>query len=228
MPTVLRADKLTRVIDGKTLVDAVSVEVQPGEVVALIGPSGAGKSSFLRLINRLDEPTGGTAYLNSEDYRRIPPRELRRRVGMVMQAAHLFPGTVADNLQFGPSQRGEHLSDDTMERLLARVDLSGYATRPIDHLSGGEGQRVSIARTLANSPDVLLLDEPTSALDDEAEQHVESLVCDIVRERQLACLWITHDMPQAARVAQRVMLLEGGRLVRIGTPEEMLHVKPVL
>src|SRR5437764_12144870 len=106
----LETRHLSRTAVDKVLVSDISAQVQPGEVLAVVGPSGAGKSSFLRLLNRLDEPTGGTIRLNGRDYRHIAPRELRRRVGMVMQVAYLFPGTVAANVAFGPRQRGEKLS----------------------------------------------------------------------------------------------------------------------
>jgi putative ABC transport system ATP-binding protein len=220
---VLTTEHLGRSVDGRNLVDDINLEVQRGEVLAVVGPSGAGKSSFLRLLNRLDEPTAGTVFLEGVDYRRIPPRELRRRAGMVTQRAFLFPGTVYQNVGFGPRQRGEALSEARAEELLARVGLSGYADRDVANLSGGEAQRVSLARALANSPLVLLLDEPTSALDDEAKSQVEGLIGDIIRDTGLTCVVVTHDFAQAARMATRVMMLRGGRAIRIGSVAEMLH-----
>jgi putative ABC transport system ATP-binding protein len=204
-------------------VEDASFEARAGEVLALVGPSGAGKSSLLRLLNRLDEPTHGTVYLQDADYRTLEPRELRRKVGMVTQRPFLFPGTVADNLRFGPAQRGERLPDAAVADLLKRVGLEGYAGRGVANLSGGEMQRVSVARTLANAPLVLLLDEPTSALDDAAKREVESLVRAIVRDQGLGCVMVTHDMDQAARLADRALALAGGRIVRAGSIEEVLH-----
>ncbi|MBS1876195.1 MAG: ATP-binding cassette domain-containing protein [Acidobacteria bacterium] len=182
-------------------------------MVALVGPSGSGKSSLLRLINRLDEPTGGRVLLDGRDYREIAPRELRRRVGMVMQRPYLFPGTVADNVRFGPAQRGLTVSDAEVDGLLARVDLAGFGARGVDRLSGGEAQRVSIARALANGPEALLLDEPTSALDEGRVEFVERLVGEMVRERGLVCLMVTHDREQARRMADRVLRMADGELV---------------
>jgi len=205
------------------LVDDISVEVCPGEVLAVVGPSGSGKSSFLRLLNRLDEPTSGTVFLENVDYHQIPPRELRRKVGMVTQQAFLFPGTVYQSVSFGAQQRGGVFSETQAEELLARVRLSGYAKRDVTNLSGGEAQRVSLARALANSPVVLLLDEPTSALDEEAKADVELLVGDIIRDSHLTCIVVTHDTAQAARMASRVMLLEKGHATRIGAVQEVLH-----
>ncbi len=142
---------------------------------------------------------------------------------MVTQRPFLFPGTVADNLRFGPSQRGEAFPDSAVDEILSRVGLEGYAGRSVTNLSGGEMQRVSVARTLANSPRVLLLDEPTSALDDAAKRGIESLVRAIVRDQGLACVMVTHDMDQAARLADRALVLERGRIVRAGPVREVLH-----
>ncbi len=214
---------LTRVVQDKAIVQDIDLDVISGEVLMILGPSGSGKTSLLRLINRLDEPTRGTVFLDGQDYRTIPPLELRRRVGMMMQQAFLFPGTVADNIRFGPRQRGIELPDETIHRLLERVGLAGFAQRDVERLSGGEAQRVALARVLANEPEVLLLDEPTSALDQEAKEAVEDLIQDVIREEHLTCLWVTHDLHQAARMGDRVALLERGRLVRITTPQEVLH-----
>ncbi len=178
---ILRTEHLNRVIDGQTIVNGISIEVPEGDVLAVVGPSGSGKSPFLRLLNRLDEPTDGTVYLDGRDYRTLPPREVRRRVGMVLQTPFLFPGTVAENVRFGPARRGEAMPDPEVATLLDHVGLSGFGSRPIDNLSGGEAQRVSLAHALANDPAVLLLDEPTSALDDESKRGVEALVADVVR-----------------------------------------------
>jgi putative ABC transport system ATP-binding protein len=215
--------QLCRAVGAKRLVDDVSVEVAPGEVLAVVGPSGAGKSSFLRLLNRLDEPTGGTVLVDGADYRAIAPRDLRRRVGMVMQTAYLFAGSVAANIAFGPRQRGEMLSAEQIDALLARVGLPGFAARDVSLLSGGEAQRVSLARTLANAPEALLLDEPTSALDETSARAIEELILGIIRERAMTCVIVTHNKPQAERIAARAMLMESGRLVAVGPTREVLN-----
>jgi putative ABC transport system ATP-binding protein len=221
--SILRAEHLGRAVKEKSLVQDANFEVRKGEVLAIVGPSGSGKTSLLRLLNRLDEPTTGTVYIGGTDYRTIDPRELRRKVGMVTQRPYLFPGTVADNLRFGPAQRGQLLPQDSIEELLAKVGLKGYAGRDMANLSGGEAQRVSVARTLANSPLVLLLDEPTSALDDAAKLDVESLIQNIIRNQGLTCVMVTHDMVQAGRLADRALLLDSGRILRIGSVHEVLH-----
>jgi putative ABC transport system ATP-binding protein len=222
---ILETLHLSRSIADKNLVEDVSIQVAHGDVLAVVGPSGAGKSSFLRLINRLDEPTGGTVLLEGRDYREIEPRQLRRRVGMVLQAPNLFPGTVASNLAYGPRQRGEAVAPDRIEQLLEQVALPGYQDRDIQGLSGGEAQRVSLARTLMNSPEILLLDEPTSALDPAAEQEVEALLTRIIQEQKLTCLMITHDMEQAGRLFERAMLMRAGKLVQVGPVAEVIYAQ---
>ena len=207
----LESEHLSRVVGEKILVNEISVQVQVGEILAVVGPSGSGKTSFLRLLNRLDEPTGGIVRFNGRDYRELAPPELRRRIGMVMQAAFLFPGTVADNVAYGPRQRGQALAAKQIAVLLQRVGLPGYEERDVSNLSGGEAQRVSIARTLANDPEILLLDEPTSALDEDSARKVEDLVLDIIRERRMTCVIVTHNAAQARRVAHRAMVLIAGK-----------------
>lgn len=210
-------------MNGKALVDDISFELYQREVLAITGPSGSGKSSLLRLLNRLDEPTSGTVYVDAVDYRRVAPRDLRRRIGMVTQRPYLFSGTVGQNLGYGPAQRGEALSQEVLKDLLMRVGLSGYGERNVANLSGGEAQRVSLARALANSPEVLLLDEPTSALDEAAKLEVEALLENIMHGQGLTCAIVTHDSGQAARLAERALLLVSGRVVRSGRVEEVLH-----
>lgn len=219
---MLETEHLSRTVLDKILVSDISVRVQAAEILAVVGPSGAGKSSFLRLLNRLDEPTAGTVRLTGEDYRKLPPQELRRRVGMVMQSAYLFPGTVAANIAFGPRQRGDRLTSEQISVLLERVGLPGYQERDVSNLSGGEAQRVSLARTLANSPMTLLLDEPTSALDEASSREIESLLLSIVRERQMSCVIVTHNTDQAQRIADRTMIMEKGKMVSIGPTKEVL------
>jgi putative ABC transport system ATP-binding protein len=220
---VLRTEHVGRTVHDKILVQDANFELQKGEVLAITGPSGSGKTSLLRLLNRLDEPTSGTVFVEGVDYRHVEPRELRRKLGMVTQRPYLFPGTVADNLRFGPMQRGETSPLETIEELLSQVGLKDYAARDVANLSGGEAQRVSVARTLANSPLVLLLDEPTAALDEVAKLEVEAAIQKVVRNQGLTCVMVTHDVAQAVRLASRALVLERGGIVCAGPVGEVLR-----
>jgi len=222
-PIVLRAEHLGRTVRDKILVEDVNFELQKGGVLAITGSSGSGKTSLLRLLNRLDEPTSGTVLVEGADYHNIEARELRRKLGMVTQRPYLFPGSVADNLRFGPAQRGEILPLETIEELLTQVGLKDYSGRDVANLSGGEAQRVSVARALANSPLALLLDEPTAALDEAAKLEVESAIQKVMRDQGLTCIVVTHDIAQAARLAERALVVEHGRIVRAGPAGEVLR-----
>ncbi|WP_440769603.1 ABC transporter ATP-binding protein [Natronorubrum sp. DTA28] len=218
----LETRTLGRTVDGDRILEDVSVSVPESEVLVVVGPSGAGKSSFLRLLNRLDEPTDGTVSLDGEDYREIPPRELRRRVGLIPQDPALVPGTVFENVARGPILRDEPVDETRLEELLERLGLAGYEDRDVEELSGGEKQRVAIARTLLNEPDVLLLDEPTSHLDSAAEERVEALLDDLIRDLDLTVVMVTHDEEQARRLGDRVLILRDGKTDRLGPVEEVL------
>jgi putative ABC transport system ATP-binding protein len=209
----LRAENLSYSADGQTILSKINFEISEGERVAIFGPSGAGKSTLIRLLNRLDEPTSGTIFIHGQDYREIPPQQLRRKLGLVMQQPYLFPGTVADNLRFGPAAQGNALAEDEIQNLLAGVDLAGFADRDVSKLSGGEAQRVSLARTLANQPEALLLDEPTSSLDEAARIEVEETILAVLNSQDVTCILVTHDRGQVQRMANRVILLKAGELV---------------
>jgi putative ABC transport system ATP-binding protein len=140
-----------------------------------------------------------------------------------MQTAYLFPGIVAENIAFGPSQRGEAITPAQIASLLERVGLPGFETRDVGFLSGGEAQRVALARTLANAPEALLLDEPTSALDEASVHGIETLILGLIEERKMACVIVTHNPEQAVRLAGRTMLIEAGRLVAIGPTQEVIR-----
>lgn len=227
MSVILEVKRLVRSAGAKVIVNDVSFDVYTGELLTIVGPSGAGKSSLLRLLNRLDEPTSGSVLLGGKDYREIPTRELRRQVGMVMQRPFVFPGTVAENLRFGPRQQGKNLPDSEIERLLSAVGLTGFAREQVTHLSGGEAQRVCFARALANQPTILLLDEPTSSLDEAAKFEAEAVIRTIAKQGVTSVL-VTHDLAQARRLATRVARLEAGKLIQIGPVSEVLNAETSL
>ncbi|MCY1357361.1 Methionine import ATP-binding protein MetN [compost metagenome] len=205
--------------------------IQSGEVFGLIGHSGAGKSTLLRLINRLEEPSGGRIVIEGEDVTALDSEGLRRfrqRVGMIFQHFNLLSSkTVADNVALPLKLAGE-LSRAEIDRrvaeLLARVGLSDHARKYPAQLSGGQKQRVGIARALATQPKILLCDEATSALDPQTTASVLQLLAEINRELNLTIVLITHEMDVIRRVCDRVAVMDGGVIVEQGTVADVfLH-----
>jgi len=187
----------------------VSVTLPDTGITALAGPSGAGKSTLLRCCNRLEAPVEGTVRYRGDDIAGLDPLAHRRDVGMVFQAPVLFPGTVADNLRVADPEAGDERIAGLLRR--AALDPGVFAGRDADSLSGGEGQRVCLARTLATDPHVLLMDEPTSALDQAATAELEELMRSLAADGVPVVL-VTHDEQQLERVADHVLRLRDGHV----------------
>jgi thiamine transport system ATP-binding protein len=189
---------------GAPLLAGVGLQVPPGEVVALLGPSGSGKSTLLRVVAGLAEPLAGTVTLDGDDLAGVPPH--RRRVGLVFQDALLFPHLSAGgNVAYGLRGLGRAARAAEVERLLALVDLPGFADRPVATLSGGQAQRVALARALAPRPLVLLLDEPFGALDRALRDRLAVDVRALLHGLGVPALHVTHDLAEARLVADRVL-----------------------
>jgi len=189
----------------------VDAGMPDGEITAVVGPSGAGKSTLLRAINRLIEPSSGEIYLDGEPTSVLDPLELRRRVGMVFQIPALFGSSVEEAVLYGARLSGR---DADPKQLLDMVGLeASLAERDPQALSVGQQQRVSVARALALEPEALLLDEPTSALDEAARRRIEDLVRDLNVTLGLTMVFVSHDLSQVERVADRVVLMADGRSV---------------
>ena len=177
---------------------------------ALLGPSGSGKSTLLRLLNRLADADEGTVRFRGDDVRALDPLELRRRAVLVPQLPAPLPGTVVENVRYGPGLCGRE-TDSERPLELAGLDAS-YAEREAARLSVGEQQRVMLARALALEPEVLLLDEPTSALDEQARDGVERTLLNLEGRSGLSMVIVTHDRGQAERLAGRIVRISDGRL----------------
>jgi sulfate/thiosulfate transport system ATP-binding protein len=209
-----------------SVVDQVSLEVADGEFFVLLGPSGSGKSTVLRMIAGLADPDGGRILLHGRDVTSLPPQ--RRAVGLVFQHYALFRHmTVAQNVEFAlsirkvPSLQRRRRRDE----LLELVGLVGFHNRLPQHLSGGQRQRVALARALAHEPEVLLLDEPFGALDAKIRSELRRTVRGIQRELGIATIFVTHDQEEAFELADRLGVMNLGRLLEVGTPEE-LYLRP--
>jgi putative ABC transport system ATP-binding protein len=193
------------------VLEGVNVEIQQG-ATALVGPSGSGKSSLLRLLDRLADPDRGTVRIDGTDVREIDVLELRRRSVLVPQLPAPLPGTVEDNVRFGPSLRGDGDKVD-VARVLEQAGLdASFADREASRLSVGEQQRLMFARALALDPEVLLLDEPTSALDEVARDEVERTLEHLCSNAGVSTVLVTHDRAQAERLSERTIRIRGGRI----------------
>src|SRR5437764_8785314 len=204
---------------GRVILSALTVELQEG-MTALVGPSGAGKSTLLRLLNRLADPDSGTVQYRGRDVRDYDVRELRREVALVPQLPALLPGSVAENVRYGPRLCGRGCE---LESALTLAGLNGkFAERSARQLSVGEQQRVMLARALALEPNVLLLDEPTAALDERSRDAVERTLLRLRSELELSYVLVTHDLAQAERLADWVLRLELGGTAA-GKGEALIH-----
>jgi iron complex transport system ATP-binding protein len=226
--TALAFDRLAVTLGGKRIVDGLSAHIEQGEWVALIGPNGAGKTTALRAIAGLVDYEGSVRVLK-DDARTLGGRQLARRVALVPQIP-LIPGdmTVRAYVLLGRTPHLGYLATErrsdqrTADAALEQLDLLPFAHRRLDTLSGGERQRATLARALAQDAPVLLLDEPTAALDMGRQQQVLELVDELRTRRGLTVLSTMHDLTLAGQYADRLLLLDGGRLVAAGGAEEVL------
>ncbi len=194
--------------DGREVLRDLSMSIPAGST-ALLGPSGSGKSTLLRLLNRLADPDAGVVRFHGTDVRELDPLELRRRVGLVPQLPAPVPGSVADNVRFGPRLEGREVDPEPPVRL-AGLDPT-FLDRDASRLSVGEQQRVMLARALALEPEVLLLDEPTASLDEDAKAGVEQALRGL---GGVSLVLVTHDAAQAERLAERTLRLRDGRITQ--------------
>lgn len=201
-------DVLVEGADGTRILEIDHVAIPEDGITVIVGPSGAGKSTLLRLCNRLGNPTRGTIRFRGNDLDDLDVLELRRTVGVVFQQPVLFGGTGLDNLAVADSE----IDEQRGRSLFEEVGLdTGFLSQRVDDLSGGEAQRLCLARTLATGPSVLLMDEPTSSLDPAATGVLEGLARRLA-DRGVPVLWVTHDVDQVHRLADRVMVIVDHRL----------------
>ncbi|WP_416345308.1 ABC transporter ATP-binding protein [Isoptericola peretonis] len=214
----------TRRRPGSVAVDRVSLDVAAGEIVALLGPSGCGKSSLLRAVAGLEPLAGGSVAFDGEDLAGVPVH--RRGFGLLFQDGQLFPHRdVGRNVAYGLETQGTSRAERAarVAELLADVGLAGYERRSVATLSGGEKQRVALARALAPRPRLLLLDEPLSALDRRLRERLAVDVRDTLKAAGTTAVFVTHDHDEAFTVADRVAVMDAGRLLQVDAPDVLLR-----
>jgi osmoprotectant transport system ATP-binding protein len=224
---MIELERVTKRFGGSAAVDDVSFFVERGEFFVLIGRSGSGKSTTLKMINRLVEKTSGAIRVGGEDVERLAPEALRRRIGYVIQSVGLFPHwTVEENIGTVPRLLGwpeVRVAARVRELLeLLRLNAADYAGKYPHQLSGGQQQRVGVARALAADPDILLMDEPFGALDPITRGEMHAEFARIHDSTKKTILFVTHDMDEALMLADRLAVMESGRIVQAGSPREIL------
>lgn len=222
MQPVVQFDNVTKSFGSHVAVDNLNLSVEAGKFVTLLGPSGCGKSTTLRMLGGFDMPTSGRILLNGRDVTRVPPN--KRNVNIVFQDYALFPHlTVARNIAFGLELKGlgNAAIHQRVSELLELVQLQDFARRLPSELSGGQRQRVALMRALAPDPDVLLLDEPLSALDAKLRQQMQIELKAIQEQTGKTFMFVTHDQEEALDLADRVVILDHGRIVQEGSPQEV-------
>lgn len=218
---MLEVEQLDVVIDSKTILRDVTLEVARSEMVAVLGPSGSGKTTLLRAIAGLVDPTSGDIRWDGRSITDVPTHE--RGFGLMFQGYALFPHmTVGDNVGFGLRMTGHDPEEDQVAEALSWVGLEGFERRRVDSLSGGEQQRVALARTLAPRPQLVMLDEPLGALDRNLRQRLVKDTRRVLEERDVTAIVVTHDRDEAVAMSDRLALMREGAVVQIGRLEEIL------
>lgn len=226
---MIRYQGVSMSYDGKEKVlDDLNFEIKDGEFFVLVGPSGSGKTTTLKLINRLIEQTEGDIFFQGKNIKDYPLREMRLEMGYVLQEIALFPNlTVAENIGLIPEMKKINKKEiaKRVDSLLKQVDLDPkvYKNRLPEDLSGGEKQRIGILRAIAANPKVLLMDEPFSALDPISRTQLQDLVKDLHRDFKITTVFVTHDMREAIKLADRICLMRDGKVVQIGSPEDLVN-----
>ncbi|MBC3957864.1 MULTISPECIES: polyamine ABC transporter ATP-binding protein [Pseudomonas] len=216
---LVKIDRVTKKFDETIAVDDVSLQINKGEIFALLGGSGSGKSTLLRMLAGFERPTEGRIYLDGVDITDMPPYE--RPINMMFQSYALFPHmTVADNIAFGLKQDKLSRSeiDARVAEMLKLVQMTQYARRKPHQLSGGQRQRVALARSLAKKPKLLLLDEPMGALDKKLRSQMQLELVEIIERVGVTCVMVTHDQEEAMTMAERIAIMHLGWIAQIGSP----------
>ncbi|MCK5772223.1 MAG: phosphate ABC transporter ATP-binding protein [Thermoplasmata archaeon] len=218
--SILTIKKAKKMLGDARALRGLSLDLEKGEIISLVGPSGSGKTTLLRSMNRLIELDSGSILFQGENIADMDPVALRRKVVLVPQESVMLQGTVKENVQYGPKLAGAVGKCD-VGRCLRDAGLSPkFAGKDAEKLSGGEKKRVALARALALHPEVLLLDEPTVGVDPKKVERMEGTILKFAREKGLTVVWVTHDVPQALRVSDRIANLKKGVVKEVTNASE--------
>ena len=225
---IIRLEHVTKSFDGQKVLDDLSLSVNEGEFLTVIGRSGCGKTTMLRLINGLQKPDSGKVYVEGEDVDNTDLIALRRRIGYVIQNKGLFPHmTVEKNISYVPVISGKKNKEENHRQALRLLKLAGLeesmAGRYPSDLSGGQQQRVGIARALASDAKILLMDEPFGALDEITKRAMQDEVLSLQAQVHMTIVFITHDIREAMKLGDRVLVMEQGKIAQLDTPEMILR-----
>jgi osmoprotectant transport system ATP-binding protein len=226
---MVRFERISKVYQGKTkAVDNLNLEIERGEFVCFIGPSGCGKTTTMKMINRLHEPTSGKIFVNGKDIMQMDVVQLRRGIGYVIQQIGLFPHmTIAQNVELVPkllgwdAQRRRKRVDELLP--LVGLEPDTFRDRYPKELSGGQQQRVGIIRAMAAQPDLILMDEPFSALDPITRESLQDEMKRLQAKYKMTIVFVTHDMDEALKLADKIVVMKAGRIVQASSPEELLR-----
>ncbi len=224
MKNTLEVRKITKNYEGKPLLRGISIQVRQGETLCLLGRSGSGKSTLLRIIAGLEEPDGGQVCWNGEDIADVPT--YRRHFGLMFQDYALFPHlNVSENVAFGLRMQGSNSSENLklVNEALDRVNMGAFAQRKVTDLSGGEQQRIALARALAPKPRLLMLDEPLAALDRVLRLELQQELRALLPKTNIPVIYVTHDQEEALLLGDQLAILAEGQIEQIGTPEDVFQ-----
>lgn len=224
---MIKVENITKRFKNRTVLKSISFQIEKGEFVSIIGPSGCGKTTLLKMINRLIKPTSGKIYINGENIYDKDPITLRRNMGYVIQQNGLFPHmTIKDNIEIIPKlekKKSEEIYKRTIE-LMNMVDLNPdeYLNRYPSELSGGEQQRIGVARAFANDTDIVLMDEPFSALDPITRADLQNELLNLQSKLNKTIVFVTHDMDEALKLSNKICLMKDGEIIQFDEPEKIL------
>ncbi|SIT72982.1 ABC transporter ATP-binding protein [Edaphobacillus lindanitolerans] len=219
---MLQLERISKQFNGKTVLHGIDAEIGTGEIVSLLGKSGSGKTTLLNIILGMESPDSGRVLFNGADMTRVPVKD--RGFNIVFQDYALFPHLNAyENIIYGLKNRKVPLNKREIQDYIDFLELGPHLLKKVYQLSGGQKQRVALARTLVMKPQILLMDEPLSALDGVIKESIKARIRSIAKEFNLTTIIVTHDPEEALTMSDQIMIIDEGRVVQFGTPDNIIH-----